>query len=61
VPRVQVRPPAREVAPERLRGLAADRDDPLLVALADAADEALVEVDGVPAEPTASLTRSPAP
>jgi hypothetical protein len=50
VPRVQVRAPARDVAPKRLRRLAADRDDPLLVAFSYAADEALVEIDGVPYE-----------
>ena len=37
--------PRDEVAAERLGGLAADRDDPLLVSLADAADEAVVERD----------------
>jgi hypothetical protein len=42
---VEVRPPAREVAPQRLDGFRADRDDALLLALPDAADEALVEVD----------------
>src|SRR5829696_1785370 len=50
VPGVQVRPAARDVARERLRGVAADRDDPLLVALADAADQALVEIHRVPRE-----------
>src|ERR687891_1002144 len=48
--RVEVRPAVREVAPERLGGLPPDRHDPPLVALADAADEPLLEVDGVPHE-----------
>jgi len=42
---VEVGAAAREVAAESLHGLAADGDDPLLVALPDAADEASVEVD----------------
>jgi hypothetical protein len=42
---VEVRPPAGEVAADRFRGLAADRDDPLLVSLAHAAHEAVVERD----------------
>src|SRR6187551_635967 len=41
---VEIRPPAGEVAAHGLDRLAAERDDPLLVALADAADEPLVEV-----------------
>ena len=36
---VEVRPAARQVAAQRLDGLRAQRDDALLVALADAADE----------------------
>src|SRR5579884_462121 len=51
VPLVEVRPAAREVPPERVHPGSADRDDPLLPALADAADEALVEVDAGPVEP----------
>src|SRR5690242_19447240 len=51
VARVEERPPAGEVAAERSDGLAADRDDPLLRALADAADEAAVEVDAGLVEP----------
>src|SRR5215211_4260337 len=47
---VEVRPPAREVAPDRLDGLASDRNDPFLVSLAEAADEALVERDRRPLE-----------
>src|SRR5581483_3832794 len=42
---VEVRPPPREVAAERFDRLAADRDDALLRALAEAADEPAVEVD----------------
>src|SRR5579864_3006501 len=42
---VEVRPPAGEVAAEGLDRLAADRDDALLRALAEAADEPAVEVD----------------
>src|SRR5215210_1027999 len=42
-PGVEVRPAVREVAPERVRGLPSDRDDPLLVPLADAADEPLLQ------------------
>jgi hypothetical protein len=43
---VEVGSPARQIAAYRLGGAAADRDDPLLPALADAADEPSVEVDG---------------
>src|SRR5207248_6220325 len=42
---VEIGPPAREVASERLGCPAAHGHDSLLAALADAADEALVEVD----------------
>src|SRR5581483_8933322 len=45
VPAVEERPAAGEVAAERLRRGAADRDDSLLVPLADTPNEALVEVD----------------
>ena len=45
VARVEERPAAREVAAQRLHRLAADRDDALLRALADAAHEPCVEVD----------------
>ena len=48
---VEVRPAAREVAAQRLGGVAADRDDALLAALADHADEPVVEVDAGPVEP----------
>src|SRR3954447_2735847 len=48
---VEVGAAAGEVAAERLGGGATDRDDPLLVALADAADDSLVEVDPRPLEP----------
>src|SRR2546423_13306976 len=44
-------PPARQIAAYSLRGAPADRDDPLLAALADAADESSVEVDGALLEP----------
>ena len=43
---VEERPAAGEVAAQRLGRLAADRDDALLRALADAADEPPLEVDG---------------
>ena len=49
--RVEVRPAAREVAAERLGGVPADRDDALLAALADHADEPVVEVDARLVEP----------
>jgi hypothetical protein len=42
---IQVRAAATEVTPKRLDGLASDRDDPFLPALADRPDESLVEVD----------------
>src|SRR6476659_9648026 len=45
VPHVQERASAAQVTPECLRGLPADRHDPLLRPLADAADDACVEVD----------------
>src|SRR3954452_7860820 len=47
---VEERPAPGDVAPERLGGVAADRDDPLLPALAEHADEAAVEVDARPVE-----------
>jgi len=51
VARVEVRAAAREVAAQRVHGLAADGDDALLRALADAADDPLLEVDGGAVEP----------
>src|SRR5215208_1625177 len=42
---VEVRPSARRVASKRLGRLAADRDDPLLAALAHHAHETVVQVD----------------
>jgi hypothetical protein len=51
VARVEVRPAAGEVAPERLRGVAADRDDPFLAALPDHSNEPVVEVDAGLLEP----------
>src|SRR4051794_15564410 len=51
VARVEVRPAAREVEPQRLAGGAADRHDALLAALAGAADEPLLEVDAALLEP----------
>src|SRR5712692_1201743 len=42
---VEVGTAAREVAPERFGALTADRHDPLLRALAEATDEAAVEID----------------
>src|SRR3954452_6935242 len=47
VPLVEIRPPAREIPPQRLDRLAPDRHDALLRALAGAADDALLEVDTV--------------
>src|SRR5206468_10552073 len=51
VPPVEVRAPAGEVTPKCLDGLAADRHDPFLVALADAAHHAFVERDPALLEP----------
>ena len=51
VPAVEVRPPAGQVPPQRLDRLGPERDDALLVALADAAHEALLEVDAAALEP----------
>ena len=48
---VEVRASAGEVAAQRLRGLASDRHDPFLVALADAAHEAIVQRDAALLEP----------
>src|SRR5436853_5574144 len=48
---VEVRPAASQVARERLRRLATDRDDALLRSLAEATDEAAVDVDGDAIEP----------
>src|SRR6266566_1943546 len=45
VPRVQERASPSQVTPQCLCGLPADRDDSLLRALADAANDACVEVD----------------
>src|SRR6476646_6021383 len=45
VPHVQERASAAQVTPECLRGLPADRHDPLLRPLADAAHDACFEVD----------------
>src|SRR5712664_444383 len=45
VPRVQERPSPPQVTPQCLCGLSADRDDPLLGALADATNDSCVEVD----------------
>src|SRR5437588_10918376 len=42
---VEVRAPAGEVAAHRLSGRATERDDALLPAFAEAADEAAVEID----------------
>ena len=47
---VEERTTAREVAAQRLGRLAADRDDPFLVSLAEAADEPVLEVDAAPLE-----------
>ena len=48
---VEVRPPAAQVAAQRLDPLAPERHDSFLVALADAADEAALKVDGAAFEP----------
>src|SRR5919106_6873991 len=48
---VEVGPSAGEVAAEGLGRLRPEGDDPLLVALADAADEPALEVDAAPLEP----------
>ena len=45
VPTVEERPAASEVSAYRLDALAAERDDPLLVSLAEAAHDAVVQVD----------------
>ena len=59
---VEVRAAAREVAAERLDGVAADRDDALLVALADARGRAGRRGRRrASSSPTASQTRRPAP
>src|SRR3954447_16660167 len=50
VPLVEIRPAAGEVAVQRVDGRPADRDDPLLRALAERADEALLRVDARPVE-----------
>ena len=47
---VEVGPAAREVAAEGVRCLAPDRDDPFLAALAEAADEPVLEIHGLPVE-----------
>ena len=47
---VEVRPTAREVAAEGFRCLPPDRHDPFLAALAEAADEPVLEIDGLPVE-----------
>src|SRR6476619_4232833 len=48
---VEVWPTAREVAAEGFRCLPPDRHDPLLGALAEATNESVLEIDGLPAEP----------
>src|SRR4051794_38439638 len=45
VPLVEKRTAVREVAPEGIDRLPADRDDPLLRALADRADDPVLEID----------------
>src|SRR5581483_9059317 len=47
---LEERPPVGEVAAERLGRLPPDRDDALLVPLAGAADEAVLEIDRLPVE-----------
>ena len=48
---LEMRAAVREVAAQRVDRGTADRDDAFLVPLADAADEAVLEVDGVLVEP----------
>ena len=48
---VEVRPAAAQVAAERVGGAAPERDDPLLAALADRADEPFFQIDAVSLEP----------
>ena len=48
---VEVGPAAREVAAEGVRCLAPDRYDPFLAALAEGADEPVLEIHGLPVEP----------
>src|SRR5947209_967955 len=48
---IEKRAPAGEIAAEGLRRLAADRNDALLRAFAEAADEAALEIDGRAVEP----------
>src|SRR5438552_15493162 len=48
---VEVRPPAGEIPAKGLDRLAADGDDALLRALAEGADEPLLEIDGRAVEP----------
>ena len=51
----------RERSAQRFDGLATDRHDALLRALADAADDRCSESTPFRSSPTASLTRRPAP
>ena len=44
VPRVEVRAPARQVAPERIRRLSPDRDETLLRPLAEGPNDAFLEM-----------------
>src|SRR3954451_20130588 len=44
---VKERPAAAQVAAERVGGAPSERDDPLLVALSDRADESFLQVDAV--------------
>ena len=58
---VEMWSPEREIAPHCFDRGTAKRDDALLVALSDHADEAAVEIDQCPGGPIVSETRSPAP
>ena len=48
---VEVRTAAREVSAKSIHGLPSDRDDTLFAPLAEAADEPVLEVDGLAVEP----------
>jgi len=50
MPAVEVRAAAGEIAARRLDALTPERDDPFLVALAEAADDAVLQVDAAAVE-----------
>jgi hypothetical protein len=61
VPTVEERPAAGEVSAYRLDALAAERDDPLLVSLAEAAHDPVVEVDAAAVQPHSLADAQPGP